>query len=551
MTTILQISDLHIYDPVNPDEYLRLGFYKEYLSGLFTIIKTSGIDIAILAITGDLVHRGKVEHFSHAETIINYIAKELNIATDNVIISLGNHDIPRNIKDYNESRSAFTSLVSKYGNRHIISDHNSKIGSHCKVNGLDILLLDSNLSPPAEGCPGEMTDADVDTLMEWIQSTDITQPLIILSHFPADVHFLQYASKDLEDPDWLKKHLWSDASTLFNRLGKWRTKAKTIWLCGDIHRSDQSRQGKIYSISCGRLGTGANNTKTTQVHRQVKLVHFSDENIFTEVIDYQPPQHSDKPILVGEWNRCKCKEFSQDNEIIENDKLSSVTYKKLTIINDDTENDIISFIRDKKLYYFGRYNTTLNQVALSWVNIGPLLNDRLMYVKVINHFKKWIESEVMTKLTLNASDVVLIGVDCWGAIIASQLSIVTNIPNICIATRARGNFSIPTEKISHGVIDKVGSVKAVILISDVVRTGESYKYIYSKIKSHSTNKDHDILWYGLSVIWDKMQINTENMSFITSSATLVGQLRMPVVGSDILPDSSILPCSISFNPSQN
>src|SRR5712671_3229231 len=95
---ILHISDLHIHDVEGAHEHLRKDFYDEYLRELAaTIRKKVAGSIDCVTASGDFVDQGQTENFAHAKRVVCFLAEELNLGPEKVIVCPGNHDV---IKSY-------------------------------------------------------------------------------------------------------------------------------------------------------------------------------------------------------------------------------------------------------------------------------------------------------------------------------------------------------------------------------------------------------------------------------------------------------------------
>src|SRR5262245_40132393 len=90
---ILHLSDFHLSDPDGQTEILRKNHFEEYIRDLFQNIKERCEPLDAIMITGDLVDKGTVTHFEHAEAIVNTIVLESRLKKNAVIVCPGNHDI--------------------------------------------------------------------------------------------------------------------------------------------------------------------------------------------------------------------------------------------------------------------------------------------------------------------------------------------------------------------------------------------------------------------------------------------------------------------------
>ena len=76
MINILHITDLHLENfEGDSDEFLRKGFYKEYIDRLYQSLnyKHDSVNIDYLIVTGDFINIGTVENYSSIKQILDYI----------------------------------------------------------------------------------------------------------------------------------------------------------------------------------------------------------------------------------------------------------------------------------------------------------------------------------------------------------------------------------------------------------------------------------------------------------------------------------------------
>src|SRR5262245_3566408 len=94
--SILHISDFHIHDPDGSEELLRADHYDEYLNDLVVAArKVHAAPINGLVVSGDFVNYGITGNFAHAERIIHFIAGELKIPNEAIVVCPGNHDVEK------------------------------------------------------------------------------------------------------------------------------------------------------------------------------------------------------------------------------------------------------------------------------------------------------------------------------------------------------------------------------------------------------------------------------------------------------------------------
>ena len=88
---ILHITDLHLDDFKGESEFLREGFYREYINRLFSSLnqKTEHLAVDFLIVTGDFVNIGKTENFKDVEIVVDYISSKFSIDRNNICFSPG------------------------------------------------------------------------------------------------------------------------------------------------------------------------------------------------------------------------------------------------------------------------------------------------------------------------------------------------------------------------------------------------------------------------------------------------------------------------------
>lgn len=116
---ILHLSDLHI-DSIEDSNFILLR--EELKSDIKKVAAQNNFGINIIAVTGDIVNKGKMEAYSLAKDMFQDILKELSLNKANVVFVPGNHDVPRDIEikskleDCKEEMDNIGFLTSKWNN---------------------------------------------------------------------------------------------------------------------------------------------------------------------------------------------------------------------------------------------------------------------------------------------------------------------------------------------------------------------------------------------------------------------------------------------------
>ncbi|HVG33127.1 MAG TPA: metallophosphoesterase [Pyrinomonadaceae bacterium] len=596
---VLHITDFHINAPNASGEHLRTKYYKEYLQPLAEqVLRKSSDPLDLLVITGDFVDRGLVDNFDHASTVVDYLASQLNISTDNIVVCNGNHDIVRaeeEVGNFDAARQAYKAFARNFANKNAIQEN--KRAALCKLaDGLSCLMIDATLVvdsttvKPAQDTPGDLTEEEADDLMEWIKPLPKEEVLIIGSHFPVHDLMVRNAPFDEDEPDWAKRHVWQRGALLRERLHRWRARPHIVWLCGDIHKSVNIVHDGHCFISTGRLGTRTDRYDS-QIPRQARLIQIPKDGDTPKslLIEYKPVGHYSQA-QIGDWES-KGEAFTLAQTIREEQEIAIVKLPEIitgsandqarpsaqtvsglaaAVLSSDTahaetlattesfsempvelidgnlQQEIIKTITDLRLYHFGRFTTSQSEVSLSWVSIGPLLKKEILS-QVISHMAKSLRKLVGSEEDNKMEKTVLIGFDCWGAVLASQLSVLTGARNFCVAMRAEGKHSVSAETVSEEVLNYIKGCDTVVLVSDVVASGRSLRSLYKSVKDGLGDSEAERLrWFALSIICDRVQPRRVDCSFLTNHSIACVDLRMPVLPYDALPEESVLPPIISF-----
>ena len=396
--------------------------------------------------------------------------------------------------------------------------------------------------------------------------------LIIASHQPPTQKILEIGYTDEQDPNWNEKHIWSQAQELYFRITQKRKSCKNIWLSGDIHKSANIMTENICFVTTGRLGSSIE--KKTFIQRQAKIIHIPKEKsefINTTLVASQFTALGHNDLSFGRWEPHDSffQVVKNEGENNRNQSLKHTTIKEngtinsgensehieipLELLSDDLQNAILNSIRNKDIYYWGRFQTWKEYVSLSWVPVGPLLADGQLLAHLIAELTFWIFENIFFMEgddqfpNYEEEDVVLIGTDCWGSIIASQLTITTGIKNYCISTRDLVNTKNINECFELDSKETLLKTKNIIIVTDVIGTGSTIELLKKALNTPQTGLESLPEWHVLSIICDKKRCKYSDLSFVSKHVTACWELRMPVMHRDDLPDESILPPKLSWN----
>ncbi len=572
---ILHLSDFHIHDPGGNEELLRAEHYDEYLSDLADAIRVSHpSQIDSLVLTGDFVNCGRIANFDHAAKVVQCVADKFKLRQDAIVVCPGNHDIEEakeSDRTFREARAGYAKFAKQWANGRATKKTKNGRAALCKLSDdLWTLTIDSTIGAKDPYRPGPgywFSDEKQDEILTWVKQTlnNGQELLVVMTHFPVE-EFQSSLVPDEED-NFNARHIWVRGRELAKRIGSWRARngSKTLWLSGDVHLPYRTSCYGIEFVTVGRLGTRTG--RESQQAREAKLIEVFPTDTSTRIstFTYRMPGHSDRT-AGGNWE-VQTSTIAKDraNRRIKRVALSGrntgesafspsgtpiVSSTPVETINADVEKRILATIAERKLYSVGRFETHEAIVSLSWVSVGPLLNTTGVLPGVLDAMHGWLTEKLSFPKNPKAFEqTVFLGIDCWGAVLASQLSVLTGALNFCVASRGAGLHYTTHERISDTVVKAVKKRRYVVLVHDVVGTGQSLKLIRdeltTKLRADAKRKE----WLALSVIADRSRDRSATCSFLAAHGSACASLPMPILPKEQLPDQRILPPLLNFRVS--
>ena len=530
---ILHITDLHLSDmSKNSSEYLRDDFADRYISEMCQKIKEKNIKIDCVVITGDFVDKGKFENFEHAKYIIKNLYIKLDINESKICVCIGNHDIycqtdtSGNI--INENKEPYKIFSREYVGGY--SDKFFSIG----IVGEKILFvsIDSNYNRNFKNVPGVLSSTEINEIIIELKnkiSTDI-ELIIIGTHYPC-VHFYDYPFPI--EQGWHDSHFWSSGESLRHRINKDIKNINILWLFGDTHQPAQMKVENNLYIMSGRFGTSTSNINQSNIARHAQIIsYYQHQEVEISFLSFIAKQHNDDP-QDGIW------------KFLDPEKYKIPIFQPELIGRNDNsghefEQTIIENIISNKLYTFGRFVINSDEVSLGWISINQLLNQRDILTTVINETKNWI-----TEKRIFSDKLLIIGIDIWGSIIASNISVMLGCKNFVFASRGNSlhhtnHVLLNDEKCS----EIVANHDSILLISDVVSSGRTIEKVYTQLNVHC--KGSALKMSAIAVISDINQEKKVDLKFLDSFGTFCGNLRIPIHKDIDLPPASVIPRTHNF-----
>jgi predicted phosphodiesterase len=597
MFKVLHLTDLHIKDPKGENEFLREAFFDEYLDSLAVAVRPSlEAQLDSIVITGDFIDRGKIDNFPYASRVVEYLASKFKLPLNQIVVCNGNHDIVKSEEEagnFAEARQPFKNFATAFGNGSAVKECTRGILIMPKER-LWCLMLDATLGSKGERRAGTLENSEVDQLMGWVKEIPPSDVLLIGAHYPVHNLMAEGAMFDEDTANWSANHMWGQGEVLKERIRKLEFRPQVIWLCGDIHKNVNTCVDGQRFIATGRLGTEAE-VADSLVPRHARVLLIDDDGkkdpitplfsytllghksqaqwgrwvqigeqqitaqtteIFGSPLISVPRLSYDVPEEPGDTSSFDVGAKSSEEEtdetafspIKEEEKTEEETTSSpsgIQLINPDLQEVLIDRVREARLYQLGRFNTSELEVSLAWVSIAQLLKGNSVLISVINDMSKWLKKKLDVSDSKVVDETILIGMDCWGSVIASQISASTGIRNICVAERGGGQHYLPSENLTAECFNQILNASTVVIISDVVATGRSLVRLHEKI----CKRDEVALtkrWLCLSVLCDEKQQRAADCSFLEAHGTACKDLRMPILAADQLPPESILPPEISF-----
>tara|TARA_R110002096_G_scaffold86990_3_gene199786 strand:- start:11108 stop:12715 length:1608 start_codon:yes stop_codon:yes gene_type:complete len=525
MINILHITDLHLENfEGDSDEFLRKGFYKEYIDRLYQSLnyKHDSVNIDYLIVTGDFINIGTVENYSSIKQILDYIASKFSVKPENICLSIGNHDykwkelVKHDLEAEKELKKPFYKLVKEY------SSNLQAENMHFFLNPLSencfFLSLDSSWNSQ-NGAPGTLSQLEEDQIIEELrESLTLESTLLIGCHFPV----LSYDNNFLasEEPNWHENHVWIKASTLRDRIKRIET-ANTVWFHGDVHASDpKSIENEVFVLTSKFGGK----TDQSEQKRNAVIISIDDKNISKIICRYEFPTHCQNASL-GDWLCGDKQELRSLNPVA---KPVKITTNVLTSYNQEIEKEILRVIRTKELYKFGRFHVSEDYISLGWVEIIKLMNDKTLLSRIADKSYEIIKSNISDPFL----DSLFLGVEIIGGILAAQLSVRFDANNSIVPIRTKSEHYSEYEFSHSSAFDNLASMKNVVIFIDLISSGKTIISLVNEIKE----KNSSVNIHVISVISNNVTDRLNSIPNSKSYHTFCSSLKIPIIKHSDMPD---------------
>lgn len=531
---ILHITDLHLDHFTGENEFLREGFYREYIDRLYSSLeqKINALSIDYLIVSGDFVNIGKVENYSDVEIIINYISSKFSIEKKNICFSIGNHDYKwkelktSDIDKEKRLKVPFKEFCSKYNSTYVeYADH--FFLTKLKDN-IYFLSIDSTWNSSG-GAPGEFSVSEEDKLIKLISNKiDKNSTLLIGCHFP----IISYDNNFLagEETDWHNNHVWIKGNSLRDRIKRVNTK-NTIWFHGDVHASDQKVIENETFILTSKFG---GRPDSSEQKRQAVLISINEKNISKIACKYEFPTHNQNQRL-GDW---ECSDIQELRKFMPIEQSKPTSINKLSAYNQEVENEILRLVKDRELYKFGRFHVSNEYISLGWVDMNKLMSDK----ELLNRISDKCFELINSKITSSNTDTLFLGIEIIGGIIASQLSVRLNIKNSIIPVRSKLDHYSEFEFSHSSAFENIANIKDIFIFIDIISTGNTINSLIEEILSKNT----EVNIHVITIITNDIENKVNSISKTKSYNTFCTNLKIPIIKHSEMPEEEYVKPNLKF-----
>lgn len=532
---ILHITDLHLDEFEGENEFLRKGFYEEYIDRLILSFekKLASNKIDFLIVTGDFINIGKTENYDYVEEILNYLSSKLSVDKKNICLSIGNHDYKwkeltgSDIDKEIELKIPFKEFRDKFNSDHIVdSDHFylTKLAEN-----YFFLSIDSSWNSEG-GAPGILRTAEEDQIISTIkENVDKDSHLLIGCHFPV----ISFENNFLagEESDWHVNHIWIQANSLRDRIKRIETK-NTIWFHGDVHASDQKIIDHEIFVMTSKFG---GKPDTSEQKRQAVILLINENKISKATCSLEFPTHGQHQSL-GDWN---CSDFKELRTFKPINKTKKVDNNELISYNTEVENEILRLIKDKGLYKFGRFHVSDEYISLGWVEINKLMTDKELLNRIADKCHEIIKSEI----TNPNENTLFLGIEIIGGKLASQLSVRFDVKNSIIPVRKKSEHYSEFEFSRSTAFELISDVQNIVIFIDLISSGNTIKELVDEVYS----KNNDINIHVISIISNDIEGKLISIPNTKSYNTFCAKLKIPIIKHDEMPDEDFLKPNIKYH----
>jgi len=278
------------------------------------------------------------------------------------------------------------------------------------------------------------------------------------------------------------------------------------------------------------LIAGSNDGK---IHPQARL--FSSNNIESSQLCTYQIKNFKGTSLLGNWKKedinAVIQKTSPKKIAVVEKQQEPITHYDFQLLSPELEREIYNCVKTEKLCKFGNFKEKTGYTSLSWVSVTGLFQDQGIYSQVILKFRKKIKS-IIDCSEYDCGDYIIVGIDNWGAIMASRLGAATNINSCSIAIGNNNSSHLEEEVVNDKLKNILSSKKGVILLTDVISTGRTLADILGNL-----DISENVSTFIFSIFFDNNQehpVSFEKYMHLYAACTSV---RLPIIQSSKLFES--------------
>ena len=204
-------------------------------------------------------------------------------------------------------------------------------------------------------------------------------------------------------------------------------------------------------------------------------------------------------------------------------------------IDNELSVSIVAYVSRNKLMRLERHPTKNGWERLTHVDLGPLMTDTDLVGVALQMFGAWLRE----KIPSTEQEVAIVGVDIWGRAIACDLGIRTGRNSVGITLRGVDDSTASDWFKADVAISLNRPWKHVVLVSDVVVTGETFQRAMHIMQNQGLLAD-GVNIYGLAMIAPFSPRFRQPLEGIVEIRTACSSIPFVVVPSTELPPSSVL-----------
>lgn len=608
---VCHLSDLHFVG--NEKGLFALNRLDEALNGIASAIGGHGsVDVLVATGDFVLAHQNiKVENDNDKERrveerlkawrrssdLLKGLANRLGVVVENILVCPGNQDVDRDdLFSGGHGLNEFNSQILTELNRPTddlipltsfatLRKFNFPLKTMMPVYGVELNMMYSARQLTASWehggeeqkkkltVPGLLSESACKEFTKALMAEWKVGTLLVVGHYPITIFdWYQAYEESINDASvsfWAMNHLASGWGNLLAVLADAADgdRRRAIMLHGDTHHQmPVSRVATgLYASTAGRLDDPGAGSQVS-CHFRTYRINVSDMDRSTyRDFHYQRKIHSsDSPTesidQQGDWlaTTQSFPTITTSGRLEHSLVAPAETIEKVLPEPSETGQSIANAMLEKirmfnlfQLRRIGSGNTEEGARApqrLGHVRLGPILNDKDIFEGSLRLFERWadVRQEWYNK---PKEGQLIVGVDTWGAALASQLALRMGIPSCGVTMRGLEQDERSEAIENRPVVEKFQDGRDFLIVTDIVVTGQTLKVLHDLILQHSK---HTPSVAAVCLVAAKTSHLTTDINLPFSVGAVLTELEIPVVPRNWLPDVDVLPAeSFGFGAFRN